>query len=170
MKKRMTIKKELKAIAQSTYKMDNLAFNYFMNNVIKVGFNDREKVYLIWDLLNGYYYEKEDLEFYIADFLLNETTMKNHEKFKILYIESYISNCYAISELLIKHNIIIEAEVIEFAESYFENVQNDKYYRLVNEIDEYKNMLDKLKIYFRKQKIENIKLRNINKKEMTEIS
>ena len=73
MKDRMTIKKELKAIAQSTYKMDNLAFNYFMNNVIKVGFNDREKVYLIWDLLNGYYYEKEDLEFYIADFLLKET-------------------------------------------------------------------------------------------------
>ena len=92
MKDRMTLKKELKAIAQSTCKMDTDIYNYFMNNVYKVGFNDREIVYLIWDLLNGYYYEKEDLELYVADFLLNETTIKNHTKFNELYVESYVGN------------------------------------------------------------------------------
>lgn len=166
MKDRMTLKKELKAIAQSTCKMDTDIFNYFMNNVYKVGFNDREIVYLIWDLLNGYYYEKEDLELYVADFLFNETTIKNHTKFNELYVESYINNCNAVFDLLIKHNIIIIPEVIESAESYFENVQYDIYYRFVRVkvLDEYKNMLNTLKIYSRKQKIEKFKLLNINNK------
>ena len=42
-----------------------------MSNVYKVGFNDREIVYLIWDLLNGYYYEKEDLELYVESYVGN---------------------------------------------------------------------------------------------------
>ena len=50
-KTRMTIKKELKAIAQSGCKIDNVVFDYFMSNFDKAGFNDRETIYLICGLV-----------------------------------------------------------------------------------------------------------------------
>jgi len=161
MKDRMILKKELKAIAQSDYKIDNEVYNYFMNNVYKVGFTDREIVFLIYDLLSGYFYEKEDLEISIADLLFNETTIRNHAKFNELFIESFVCNCKAIFELLLKHNVIIETKVIDFTENHFESIQYDIYYYVVEEIDEMKSMLNTLKLNFRKQKIENI--RNISK-------
>lgn len=171
MKSRMILKKELKAIAQSNFKIDTEVYNYFMNNIYKVGFTNRELIYLIYDLISGYFYEKEDLEISIADFLLNETTIRNHAKFNELFIESYVCNCKAIFELLVKHNVIIEPEVIEFTENHFETIEYDIYYYVVeeiDEIDEMKNMLNTLKLNFRKQKIENIrnrsKIRLINDK------
>lgn len=163
----MILKKELKAIAQSDFKIDTEIYNYFMNNVYKVGFTNRELIYLIYDLLCGYFYEKEDLETSIADFLFNET-IRNHAKFNELFIESYVCNCKAIFELLLKHNVIIEPEVIEFTENHFKSIEYDIYYYVVEEIDEMKSMLNTLKLNFRKQKIENIrnrsKIRLINDK------
>lgn len=165
---RMILKKQLKFIAKSDIKIDTEIYNFFMDNLHKIGFTDREIVFLIYDLLSGYIYEKEDLEIAIANILFNETTIKNHAKFNELFIESYICNCNDIFQLLIKHNVIIEPEVIEFAEYHFENIQYDIFYYIEEEIDETKNMLNTLKLNFRKQKIENIrnrtKIRLINDK------
>ena len=69
---RMILKKQLKFIAKSDIKIDTEIYNFFMDNLHKIGFTDREIVFLIYDLLSGYIYEKEDLEIAIANILFNE--------------------------------------------------------------------------------------------------
>jgi len=158
-KERMVLKKELKAIAKSDIKIDKEIYTYFMDNVKGVKFTDNEVVYLIHNFIYGYYFEEEDLEIKIVDFLFTQTTIKNHEKFDQLYIDSFENCCNASFELLIKHNIIILPKVILFAESYFKCIEHEIYFFIVQKIDEYKYMLNTLKIYSRKQKIENIRKR-----------
>ena len=73
-KNRMTLKKELKAIAKSTDIMDKEEYTYFMENV-KIGFTDLEIVNMIYNLLSGYLYQKDDFEYKIADFLFTQLTI-----------------------------------------------------------------------------------------------
>jgi len=163
MKNRNTIKQELKAIAKSKIKLDKKVYDYFMDNVDSVRFNDREIVYLIHNFVSGYLYEKDDFEYKIADFLLTQISIKNHPKFDMLYVESFVNNCNAVFELIIKHNVVIVQEVVEYTEGYLKSIEFDIYHYVVDEIDDYRSMLNTIKLYTRKQKIENIRSKKRSK-------
>jgi hypothetical protein len=158
-KTRMTIKKELKAIAQSGCKIDKVVFDYFMSNVDKAGFNDREIIYLICDILCEYNFEDEDLELSIADYLLKRTSMINHSKLSWLLYNSVIHRVTPVFELCLKNNVIILPESIYFIDFFLEDSELYNDYE-VEDINEYYRKSNILKSYFRKQKIENIRNRN----------
>ena len=156
MKNRNTIKQELKAIAKSKIKLDKKVYDYFMDN-INIGMTDKEIVNMIYNILFGYYYEKNDFEFKIADFLLSQTSLKNHRKFNKLYFESFVNNCNVVFELLIKHNVVIVEEVVEYMEGYLGSIEFDIYHYVLDEINDYRDMLYTIKRFTRKQKIEKIR-------------
>ena len=160
-KNRMTLKKELKAIAKSTDIMDKEEYTYFMENV-KIGFTDLEIVNMIYNLLSGYLYQKDDFEYKIADFLFTQLTIKDNTKFIEIYAESFKNNNKVNFELLLRHNVVIVPELVEFMENHLKDIENNIYYAVVEKIDNYRDMLNVIKLYTRKQKIENIR----NKKEL----
>lgn len=158
-KTRMTIKKELKAIAQSGCKIDKVVFDYFMSNVDKAGFNDREIVYLICDLLYEYNFEDEDLEISIVNYLLKNTSIKNHRKLNLLLYNSVIHRVTPVFDLFLKNNVIILPEYIDFIDFFLKDIELNNDYE-VEDINEYYRKSNILKLYLRKQKIENIRNRN----------
>lgn len=158
-KTRMTIKKELKAIAQSGCKIDNVVFDYFMSNFDKAGFNDREIVYLICDLLCEYNFEEEDLELSIADYLLKRTSMINHSKLSWLLYNSVIQRVTPVFELCLKNNVIILPGHIGFIDFFLEDSELYNDYE-IEDINEYYRKSNILKLYLRKQQIEKIRNRN----------
>jgi len=162
-KERKIIKKELTTIAKSGTMIDMQVYDYFMDNLDSVKFNEREIVYLIHSLVNGYFYQKDDFEYKIADFLFTQTSIKNHLKFDMLYVESFVNNSNDIFELLLRHNVVIVKEVVEYAEEYLESIEFDIYYYVVDEINDYHSMLNTLKLNTRKQKIENIRSKKRSK-------
>lgn len=158
-KTRMTIKKELKGIAQSGCKIDKVVFDYFMSNVDKAGFNDREIIYLICDILCEYNFEDEDLELSIADYLLKRTSMINHSKLSWLLYNSVIHRVTPVFELCLKNNVIILPEYIDFIDFFLKDIELNNDYE-VEDINEYYRKSNILKLYLRKQQIENIRNRN----------
>lgn len=158
-KTRMTIKKELKAIAQSGCKIDKVVFEYFMSNFDKAGFNDREIVYLICDLLYEYNFEDEDLEISIVNYLLKNTSMKNHRKLNLLLYNSVIHRVTPVFELCLKNNVIILPGHIGFIDFFLEDSELYNDYE-IEDINEYYRKSNILKLYLRKQQIEKIRNRN----------
>ena len=153
----MIIKKELKLIAKSKYKIDKQVYDYFMNNVDSIKFNNREIIYLIHDIMFENVFDKDDYEFKIADYLFRQTSLRIHRKLSEIYANAFVYNNKVNFELLLRHNACIEQKLIEFAEEYLESVELDIYYHLNSRIDDYRSLLSILKLNTRKQKIENIR-------------
>ena len=155
-KNRRIVKNELKAIAISKVKLDKQVYDYFMDN-INIGLTDKEIVNLIYNILYRYEFDNEDYEIIIADFLFTQISIRNHPKFNELYANSYVFNKKNNFELLLKHNVAIVQEVVKFMEGYLESIEIDIYYHLGYQMDDYRSMLNTIKLYTRKQKIENIR-------------
>ena len=133
---------------------------------INIGMTDKEIVNMIHSILFGYYYENDDFEYKIADFLLSQTSIKNHPKFDMLFVESFVNNCNAIFELLIKHNVVIEEAVVKYMEGYLGSIEFDIFHFVFDEINDYRSMINTIKLFTRKQKIEKIRSKKKNKIQM----
>jgi len=166
LKNRMTIKKEIKAIVKSETVIDKQVYDYFMDNVDSVKFNDREIVFMIHNILFEYSFDKDDYAIKIADYLLRQTSLRIHGKFSEIYANAFVYNNKVNFELLLRHNACIEQELIEFAEEYLKSVELDIYFHLDSRIDDYRSMLSILKLNTRKQKIENIRSKKRTKIKM----
>jgi hypothetical protein len=154
---RMTIKKELREIAKSKTKFDKNLYDYYLNNIKKIGFTDREIGYLIFDILYGYRYYTNDYEIKIVDFLFNLSSLKSHSKFNELYINSFGNYSIVTFELLLKHNVHIEQWVIETAEVFLNSIELGFYSDTTEEIEDFSSRIITLKQSARKQKIEKIR-------------
>jgi len=166
MQSRMTVKKELKAIAQSNNGIDKQEYDYFMDNIKHIGFTDREIGYLIFDLLYGYWFQKDDYELKIADFLFNQTSNRSHPRFNDLFIDSFFDYSIVTFELLLRNNVTIEETVIENIEMHLEDIELGFNSITIEKINILRNRLNTLKQYARKQKIEKIRNETRTKSKM----
>lgn len=99
----MTIKKELKLMAQSIYTLDKQEYDYFMSNVKHIGFTDKEIVYLVHDIMFDNEFEKDDYEYKIVKYLLTQTSLRIHRKYTEIYANAFIFNIKVNSDLLLKY-------------------------------------------------------------------
>lgn len=157
---RMIIKKKLKLIAKSTNKFNEDIFDYYMDYIDEIGFTDREIGYLIFDILFGFRFNKNDYEIKVADYLFKISSLKSHPAFNRLLLNSVYNSSAVTLELLLKHNIVIEQNIIDSVEDYLNHIEQSSYIDLDYYINTCRQRMTLLQQFARKQKIGKI----VNKK------
>ena len=128
-KERIELKRKLREIAKSESPMNMNTCDYFKQIFDEVKPTQNEITNMIYYMIKDYYYNIEDHELTIIEFLMQHLTHSNkgHLKLSVLYLAAMYNSCEHTFKLLLKYDIQIVDEVFESAKRYVAELKTHKF-------------------------------------------
>ena len=153
--KRIELKRKLREIAKSDNPLNQSECDYFKQIFDEVKLTQKEIINMIYYMVKDYYYNIEDHELNIIEFLMQHLTHSNkgHLKLSVLYLAAMYNSCEHTFKLLLKYDIQIVYEVFESAKRYVAELKTHKFLEPYIDQDEATRMYETI---YNKRRIQHI--------------
>lgn len=128
-KEKIELKRKLREIAKSESPMNMNTCDYFKQIFAEVKPTQKEITNMIYYMVKDYYYNIEDHELNIIEFLMQHLTDSNkgYLKLSVLYLAAMYNSCEHTFKLLLKYDIQIVDEVFKSAKRYVAELKTHKF-------------------------------------------